>query len=533
MTLKEHTKMYLTKSQKNKLLHLIVPALIVYLTLPSFASVNLTVGIDENYTYYGVVPAEIYRYILNDWNAGASNAWSNLSSGWILGPEGANLLGGSLAQNDFMLVTKSLLAIVASADDTNVEVYDLTTSIRISQGNLNDMGKLLVLLDNGTHFKVVSDKMVSVELLNYQQIPSANALEGPLPHTYYTSVNGLYVDKEFVLMASEQTGNTVSGQGTGTFYTILTVEKSTVTVTDDEGFSSSYSLDANSFKYIMLEPFKVYRIESTGGIMVQSGLIAGKGSVGNSCYPIPAAEGGFVGTFFVARSLKNQEWGWDPEKAYGFMILASQDTTVKLYDLETKQLIREVPVTGGIEVTIQPPYFAIALQSNNPITVCYTDSGNIEQGPTTGGGRYGGYGNGVMIITIQPAEDTMIHLPTDAHVEAYFFASETTQLMIDGNAQTVQANVGFLYTVPGTHTIQADHNVVVQINFWPLEPEYQGLWFSGAAIPCIETVNDNPTVTLTPIEGFPMMYVIVGAAIAAVAVIVGLMVMRRRGSKPS
>jgi len=526
--------MYLTKSQKNKILHLIVPAFIVCLTLPSFIPAYLTVGqITQNYTYYGVVPDKIYRYILSDWNAGASNAWSNLSSGWILGLEGANLLGGSLAQNGFMLATKSLLAIVAYADDTNVEVYDLTTSNRISQGRLSGMGKLLVLLDNGTHFKVVSDKMVSVELLNYNQIPSANALEGPLPHTYYTSVNGLYVDKEFVLMASEQTGNTVSGQGTGTFYTILAVEKSTVTITDDEDGSNSYPLDANSFKYIMLEPFKVYRIESTGGIMVQSGSIAGKGGRGNSCYPIPAAEGGFVGTFFLARSLKNQEWGWDPEKDYGFLILASQETTVKLFDLETKQLIKEVSVTGGSGVTIQPPYFAIALQSNNPITVCYTDSGNIEQGPTGGGGKYGGYGNGVKFITIQPTEDTMIHLPTDAHVEAYFFASETTQLLIDGNTQTVQANVGLLYTVPGTHTIQSDHNVVVQINFWPLVPENQGLWFTGAAIPCIETVNDNPTVTLSPIEGFPMMYVIVGAAVAAVAVIVGILVMRRRGGKPS
>ncbi len=499
------------------------------LILPSFASVNLVAGIEENYTYYGVIPAEIYRYILSDWNAaGGGEAWSDLSSGWILGPEGANLLGGSLAKDGYMVATKALLAIVAYADDTNVEVYDLTTSDLISQGSLNEMGKLLVLLDNGTRFKVVSDRMVAVELLNYQQIPSANAFEGPLIHSYYTSVNGLYVDKEFVLMASEQTGTTVTGQGAGTYYIILSIEKSTVTVTNDEGGSNSYSLDANSYKYIMLEPFKVYKIESTGAIMVHSGVIAGKGGTGDSCYPIPAAEGGFVGTYFIARSLKNQEWGWDPEKDYGFMILASQDTTVKLYDLETKQQIREISVTAGVSTIIQPPYFAIALQSDNPITVCCTDSGEIEQGPTTGGGRYAGYGNGVMFITIQPSEDTLVHLPTDAYVEAYFFANEATQLSIDGNTQTIQPNEAFLYTVAGTHTIQADHNVVIQINFWPLEPEYQGLWFSGAAIPCIETVGDNPTVTLTPIEGFPMMYVIVGVAVAAVAVIVGILLMRRR-----
>jgi hypothetical protein len=522
--------MYFTKNQKNKLLHLIVPAFIVCLILPSFVAVNLSVGIVENYTYYGVVPAEIYRYILSDWNL-FENEWLNLSSGWILGPEKSGLLSGSLAQNGFMLATKSLLAIVAYADDTNVEVYDLTTSIRISQRNLNSMGKLLVLLDNGTHFKVVSDKMVSVELLNYQQIPSVDALIGPLPHTYYSSVNGLFVDTEFVLMASEQTG-LYSEKGYGTFYTILAVEKSTVTVTDDEGGSNSYSLDANSYKCIMLESFKVYRIESTGNIMVQSGTIPGPGNLnGNSCFPVPAAEGGFVGTFFVTRS--NRDYNWDNVKDYGFMILASQDTKVKLFDLDTKTLVNEISVTGGSGITIKPLYTAIVLQSDHPITVCYTDSGSIEQGKSQQGGTYAGYGNGVMFITVQPAEDTMIHLPTDAHVEAYFFASEATQLMIDGNTQTLQANVGLLYTVPGTHTIQSDHNVVLQINFWPLVPENQGLWFTGAAIPCIETVNENPTVTLSPLEGFPMMYVIVGAAVAAVAVIVGLLIMRRRSGKPS
>jgi hypothetical protein len=88
--------------------------------------------------------------------------------------------------------------------------------------------------------------------------------------------------------------------------------------------------------------------------------------------------------------------------------------------------------------------------------------------------------------------------------------------------------------VLGTHTVNVDHSVVLQVNFWPLEPEYQGLWYTGAAIPCIETVNNNPTATITPIgEGFPMMYLIVGVGVAAVAVIIGIFIMRRRSIKSS
>jgi WD40 repeat protein len=534
MSPKENTEMDLTKNQKNRMLHLIVPAFIICLTLPSFASAFLTVGqIEQNYTYYGVVPEKIYRYILNDWNAGASSAWTDLSSGWSIGTSEANLLGGSLALNGLQVATKALLAIVATEDDTDVEVYDLTNGSLLDEGHINNMEKHLVLLANGTQFKVVSNKIVSVLLLNYQEIPSATATDGPIPRTFYTDVNGLYVGKKFVLMASEQQG-AVSGASSsqvGAFYAVLALEKASVTVTKDDGtVYTTFSLEANSYKFILLDSFKVYTIESsTGNIMVQSGTITGKGSADSPCFAVPSAQGGFVGTAFYTRSLKNQEWSWDPGRDYGFRITAAEDTSVKVYDLETSQLIKDLTVSGGSGTAIQTESFAIAVLSDKPITLTELHNGSIVQSPTGGGGTYAGYGNGVMFITIQPAEDTMIHLPTDAHIEAYFFASEATQLTIDGNTQTIQANTGFLYTVLGTHTVSADHNVVLQVNFWPLEPEYQGIWFSGAAIPCIETVNDNPTVTLTPIEGFPMMYVIVGIAVAAVAVIVGIFVMRRRG----
>jgi hypothetical protein len=149
-------------------------------------------------------------------------------------------------------------------------------------------------------------------------------------------------------------------------------------------------------------------------------------------------------------------------------------------------------------------------------------------------GEFQGYGHGVMFMGIQPNQDTMIYLPVDANVEAYFFASEETQLTINDNTQTIHANTSFLYTVLGTHTVRSDHNVVLQINFWPLEPENQGLWYTGAVIPCIETVNNNPTVTITSIGGgFPIMYVIAGAGAAAVAVIIVFLVMKKRSSNPS
>ena len=486
---------------------------IICLTLSTFAPVYPSKGIDENYTYYGVVPAKIWRYILNDGN--------NRTSGWILGFDNMTLTTGSPGLNGRLVATKSLLAIVASEDDTHVEVYDLATSRRVSEGSIGSMEKLLILLDNGTTFKVVSDKQVSVLLLNYQHLPSDDVTEGPTPATYYTSTDGLYVGKEFVFMASEYQA--------GTFFTILAIEKSTVTVTDEDGGQNSYSVEANMYKNIVLTPFKVYKFESTGNIMIQSTAIRAGDSI--PCFTVPSAEGGFVGKFFFTESVKS----WDANRDYGYRIMASEDAQVKVFDLEIKQVINEFSITGGSGIGLQLTANALAVQSDKPVSMSYIHNGSIEQARSiTGGygGEFYGYGVGVTFITIQPNEDTLVHLPTDANVEAYFFASEATQLTIDGNTQTIQANNGFLYTVLGTHTVNVDHNVVLQVNFWPLEPEYQGLWYTGAAIPCIEMVNNNPTATITPIgEGFPMMYLIVGVGAAAAAVIIGFFVMRRRGSK--
>ncbi len=513
------------KNQAKNLSLIALSIIIICLTFSTFTSVQITRGIDENYTYYGVVPAKIWRYILPDGN--------NRTSGWMLGGDDTTLVIGAVGLNSYLVATKSLLTIVASEDSTNVEVRDLTLGTLLASASLNSMEKKLVLLPNGTHFKVVSDKIVSVLLLNYQQEPSATANEGPLPHTFYTSVDGLYVGKSFVFMASEQPSVIPTS-----VYSILALEKSTVTVTDEDGGQNSYSLEVNSYEDVALTPFKVYDIESTGNIMVQSIFLRydiSDPAYGNvPCFPVPCPQGGFVGTFFIARSVIS----WDANKDFGYRIAAAEDAHVTVYDLETQLVNSEFTVSGGSGHAIKPKVNGIIVQSDKPVSLSLIHNGSIEQlrSILSGvGGEFMGYGHGVMFMGIKPDQDTMIHMPVDANVEAYFFANEATQLIIDGNTQTIQAGTGFLYTVLGTHTVSVDHNVVLQINFWPLEPEYQGLWYTGAIIPCVETVDTNPTVTITTIGGggLPITYIAIGGGAAAVVVVVAVVFMRKRGSKPS
>ena len=495
-------------------LRICLPWLMIFLLLCSslalYSPVSLSVGApEEEYTYYGVVPSKIYRYILIDGD--------DRDSGWQLEPFDAGI--------NTTVATSTLLTVVAARDDTNVRVYDLIADELVSEGQLSDMEKHFVTLANGTIFKVVSDKPASVLLLNWYGPPATAVAAGPLPYTFYTSVDGSYVGREFVFMTSQSTIDQD--------YAILALETADVTVTREDGDQRQYSLDANSHTFLMLRSFQAYRIESTGNIMVQSGQILERGDDPIICYSVPCAEGGFVGKAFYARSTD----AWDILRDYGYRVSSLVDAEVTVYSLVTKEVIRELSVDAGGGIGFMPEADAIAVLSDEPITFSMIHNGSIEQmAPFAGGtgGIYSGYGIGTAFVAIRPDENTPVFLPVDSYVEAYIFASEDTQVTIDGFARTVEADSYILFTQPGTHVIRSDKDLVVQVNHWPLEPENQGLRFSGIAVPCIQTVNFVPDVTLTPLgESFPMTYVIVGAAVAAIAAVAGFLVVRGRAKKPS
>jgi len=470
-----------------------------------YTKTDFSLGNQTEYIYYGIVPAKLYRYNVTD--------GSNRNSRWQL-QSSAN---------------RSLLTIVAANDNTNIKVYDLTLG-KSEIRQLNTLERYSLLLANGTFFKVVSDKIVSVLLLNTQSIPTSNDTSGPLPHTFYTSTDGLYVGKEFVFMASQYI--------TDVYYSILALEKATVTVTKDDGtILTTLSLEANLYKTLMLSSFRNYKITSTGNIMVQSGG-ADLPYLGGDChcFAVPSAKGGFVGTFFLTRSVPN----WDLKMDFGYRVSSTEDTTVKVFDLETKKLITQLSVKGGSGVAFKPSANAIAVQSDKPITLSLIHNGSIEQSkPAAGGnptyGIYSGYSEGITFVGVRPTVETEIYLPVNAQNNVFFFASEDTQVSIDGEiTQTISADSYHLFTLPGTHKITSNKNIIVEITHWNGEPDYQGILFTGAIIPCIQTVNTDPTVILTPIEeGFPIMYIIIGAGVAAVAVIVAVLVMRSRSSKSS
>jgi hypothetical protein len=378
------------------------------------------------------------------------------------------------------------------------------------------MQPLYLPLRNGTFFKVVASKPVTVQL-------------GWPSHGFYYSVNGTYVGKEFVFVATTDS------------CTVFAIEQSQVIVENSRGGRASFKLDANGYKIVDLTPSEVYRVRSTGHVMVMIGFVPGPpGGWETVSFMIPSAQGGFVGTYFLTNVIGSPAWGkWDKIRDYGFRVLAVAETRVALYDLETGAKMGEYVVPAGAGIVLKPQAQAVALVSEKPVTFAFLHNGSIEveeaQLDASIGGRYCGYPCSTMFFLLRPNEDTMIQVPSNASVEVYFFAKEEAEVVVD---DAVRLRVGadaplplHLFVAPGVHKVKSSREVLVQINSWPRYPPTQGLLLVGYVIPPLESANIKPSVTITlPGPKVPLSHyaAAAGAVVAAVAALV--LVWRKRAT---
>jgi len=474
-----------------------VKFLIVFLVLSSLLGTSF-VHCSEEYVYYGVIPDRIHHAEPREESGGVIN----MTAGFEINPDS--------------VASYALISLVAAKDNTNVKVYTLEDDTWSSEAelNLNMMEKRFISLPNGTIFKVGSNHLASVMLIG-EGDPNISKGSGPIPATFYTSMDGCYVGREFVFVASQWVF--------GSPYTILALEDAEVTVAREDDVKTSFTLKANAYKELQLEPFNAYRVESTGNIMIQSGGPGDQYTARRSFF-VPAAKGGFLGEVFYSISTTD----WDPTEDYGFRISSLEDAKVAIWDVQSKLKIQESEVDGGGGVIVKPKAHEIMMESDKPVTFSFIHNGSLEM--THGWG----YGAGVTYLGLKPNEEALIYLPLKSRVEAYVFANEDTLVRIDGMPMPIKADSFLLLTLPGNRRIIPDKNVIIQIIHWPLIPSFQGIASFGVVVPCIQMVDVVPDVKLAPLEageGFPMTYVIGGVAAVIAMTASALVLMRRRAKR--
>lgn len=459
-----------------------------FVSLPTFAL--------EKYVYYGVVPGR-FRYAQPRKQLhGAIDP----SAGWDL-----------VFEADF-----GYLSIIASEDNTKVEIFSLTDSRLESAVSLNAMEKHFIRLPNGTAFKVTSNHLISV-MLTSSPI-GFDATQGFVPIGFYTSTNGSYVGKEFVFVASQGLA--------GTPYRILALEDSDITIYKEDGsIFTSFTLKPNEYKDFAFSTSRGYRVISSGNVMIQSFHSFGGEELSffvHNSFFVPSAKGGFMGTIFYSDSKTN----WDTIEPCGFRISALEDTKVAIWGVELNRIIQEFEVKGGSGVIVKPKADEMLLESNKPVTLSFVHYGGIRR-------SYGwSYGTGVTYMGVKANEETVFYLPEESSVEAYVFAYDDAVVRIDTRSpQPIENDSYLLLTKPGTHRIISDKDIVVQVMHWPLTPSIQGIAGYAVIVPCIQGINASPDVTLTPLsEGFPLTCIIIGIGVTVATVVMAFIIMFTRRS---
>jgi len=467
--------------------------------LSSFAFLLLTlmllkasyVQCSSEYTYYGYVPSRIWR--------------AEPVLGWLSGvPVGEDWEIDPLTVTDF-----ALLSVVACQDDTEVKVYSLPDKELVRVATLDEMGKLFTKLPNGTFFKVEASKILSVTLIS-GKIGGQDLDPGldfsHVPNSFYTSVDGGFVGKEFIFIASQGPS--------GLQYRIVALEECEVKVEDEEGNTvQTFRLTANEFEELILGAFEAYRVTSTGKVMVHT----------TSLGFIPTVDGGYIGKHFF--SICQVEW-W-PSRARSpnsFQISASQETKVTIYDVELRKFLEQLTVPSGENVTMKSVAKEIFIEADRPVTMMYVNND----------GTYG-YGAGLSFMGLGADQRALVYVPTDpTRQESYIFTCEETVVTIDSAPTKLSADSIFPLSA-GLHEIATDKNILIQSTYWAAHTPIQGIQSFAAVIPAVEMVNTKEEIQLKPMtseESDPSDYLLYIAVAVAAAAAVGVGYSLRAKGKP-
>lgn len=370
-------------------------------------------------------------------------------------------------------VSHATIGVVALEDNTKVTIYDLAGGSVLKEATLN---KLQVLEYNVTkgdiYFKIVASKPVAAFMTGGQpksNVPGNECMDtctsppcGPkrlvnywgYGLTFYPSTDGKGVGKEFIFYNLYPT------------VTIYSVEKAKVEIYDSKGIKvQSFTIPANWASSIKLKQRQVYRIVSTGKILVYRGPASDAATA-----LVDVNSGELVGKVFMGSPAQSWSVTRDPQgnvipnsrvfnSTGSYVIFAYEPAEVKVYDLSLNRLIASHKLNSSGEFVyyygvpcrdlkfVSTGLVSIWIGGTFKCTVysCETDIFAMGDDLWFAGGVGG--------------KEFNIFGPNGAIV---FALLDDTQVKVDGSSVSLSADEYYKVS-PGHHTISSNKPVIVEV----------------------------------------------------------------------
>ncbi|RLE61611.1 MAG: hypothetical protein DRN53_05350, partial [Thermoprotei archaeon] len=409
----------------------------------------------------------------------------------------------------------ALLVVIGNYEDTSVKVLKLPEKEVIDKYTVGKMEYRITKLPNATFFKVITSRPATVLLMGGAAIDTwpSNKTHKLWPRRraismFTTSTNGGYIGKEFIFLAT-----TELPVGRVDIYAL---EDSKVTIYDRQNrIVKKLEVKANEFKSVFLKSYEIYRVVSTGNIMVQ--VIDENREPDTLIYP--SATGGFIGTRFYGIGVVPEEWL--PLEEMAFIVTGIENFKLTVVDLKYKTTILEKEFKAGRLNKLKLESYCIGVESDKPILLMYVGFALSKK---------------VVFLGLRGGEEAYIYVPEG---EAYIFSAyEDTIVTVDG-VQHYLGRDSYMLLPRGLHRIGADKTVLIEMvkygnlrtsvfrKIWEF-PYTAGFEAFGMIIPPIQGIEKSYDITLKPLRAeFPWKYILI-LAIVIVAIAVFIIIKRTR-----
>jgi hypothetical protein len=471
---------------------------LVVLILTSSLPVSVAGPQAEEYTYYGFIPSRIYCF-----NPNLPEDYSPIYPGPDFGP--LRRRPPRNASEILHVRDHGYLLVVGNWNSTRCWLYELPGGELLESFTLDQFELRVVKLPNGTFFKLVSDKFVSVVIkggafVNRVVADTYNADVS----TYYLSMDGSYVGREFIFPATLSEEEFVP-------YRVFSIDPSEVQIYDAAGsLLHSFSLGPNEVVSFHPKNGSVIHVKSTGYIMVSAFHFT------ESCF-IPAVDGGFVGRIFYASGERRQGGRGEAFFRSYTYVSSLEDAKARVFDIRGGKWVREVRIPGGSAATLKTNDLASAswetasyiLYADSPVAVMYVSNSTVE--------------GGVSVFGLEAGGEAIIVVPEG---EAYIFAAEDCIVELGDLKFRLSADE-FKRVPPGVYQLRSTGAVLIEIVDLT---EYRGLLGFAEAIPPIQSLGLSPPDLKPeiPAEGTPLVPVIAAVVAVAGSAAVLLALRRRR-----